>query len=252
MAFRSILITGASSGLGAALARRYAAPGVRLALIGRNHDRLAALVIELSELGADCVSATLDVCDAAVLRDQLLAWDDERPFDLVLANAGISAGTGAKGEDEGQLRAITATNIGGVINSVAPLVPRLVARRSGQIGLMASLAGYRGLPGAPAYCASKAWVMAYGEALRPELAAHGVGVSVICPGFVMTPMTDVNPFPMPFLMPASQAAAIMARGLAANRPRIAFPAPMVFAVWLISLLPARLFDGLVRVLPKKN
>lgn len=252
MAFRSILITGASSGLGAALARHYAAPGVRLALIGRNSDRLAAIAAETTALGAEIVTAALDVCDAAAMRATLLAWDDAQPFDLVLANAGISAGTGANGEDEGQLRAITATNIDGVINSIAPLVPRLIARRSGQIGLMASLAGYRGLPGAPAYCASKAWVMAYGEALRPELAAHKVGVSVICPGFVVTPMTDVNPFPMPFLMPAPQAATIIARGLAANRPRIAFPAPMVLAVWLLSLLPARLFDGLVKVLPKKK
>lgn len=252
MTFRSILITGASSGLGAALARRYAAPGIRLALIGRNADRLAAIASETAALGAEIVTATLDVCDASAMRATLHAWDDDRPFDLILANAGISAGTGAQGEDEGQLRAITATNIDGVINSIAPLIPRLIARRSGQIALMASLAGYRGLPGAPAYCASKAWVMAYGEALRPELAAHNIGVSVICPGFVVTPMTDVNPFPMPFLMPATKAADIIRHGLAANRPRIAFPAPMVLAVWLISLLPARLFDSLVRFLPKKN
>jgi short-subunit dehydrogenase len=183
---------------------------------------------------------------------QLARWDDAAPIELVIANAGISAGTGGGQESEAQLRAIADVNVGGVMNTVAPLLPRLIARRRGQIALMSSLAGFRGVAGAPAYCASKAWVRVYGESLRLELAAHAIRVSVICPGFVRSRMTAVNDFPMPFLMDAERAARIIQCGLAANRGRIAFPWPMAAAVWLLNALPARLADALLTGLPRKR
>jgi short-subunit dehydrogenase len=247
-----ILITGASSGIGEALALAYAGAGVRLALTGRDVARLDAIADACRARGARVETARLDVADGAAMQTQLTRWDDFEPIDFVIANAGISAGTGGGGETEAQLRAITAVNVDGVINTVAPLLPRMIARGRGQLALMSSLAGFRGVAGAPAYCASKAWVRVYGESLRLEHAPQGIRVSVICPGFVRSRMTAVNKFPMPFLMDAERAARIIQRGLAANRGRIAFPWPMVAAVWLFNTLPVRLTDALLTLLPRKG
>jgi short-subunit dehydrogenase len=131
-------------------------------------------------------------------------------------------------------------------------VPRFTARRRGQFALMSSLASFRGFPGAPAYCASKAALRVWGEALRGDLAPQGVEVSVICPGFVVSRMTAQNKFPMPMLMPTERAVAIIQRGLARNRARIAFPFPLYAAAWLAGLLPPGLTDPLFRRLPKKR
>ncbi|QJE72434.1 SDR family NAD(P)-dependent oxidoreductase [Aerophototrophica crusticola] len=249
---RCILITGGSSGIGAALARLYAAPGTRLLLTGRDPARLAAVAADCAGQGAAVETTTTDVTDRDALAAWLLAQDDSGPIDLVLANAGISAGTGGGVETEAQARAVFATNLDGVMNTIHPLIPRMQARRRGQLGLMASLAGFRGLPGAPAYCASKAAVRVYGEALRADLAPHGVGVSVICPGFVRTPMTDVNRFPMPFLMDADRAARIIRRGLERDRARIAFPFGTYLVSWLLGTLPPLLIDPFLAALPRKG
>jgi len=125
-------------------------------------------------------------------------------------------------------------------------------RRHGQIAIMASLAGYRGLPGAPAYCASKAAVKAWGEGLRGHLRSDNIRVSVICPGFVTTRMTAVNKFKMPFLMDAERAARIMIKGLAEDSGRIAFPWPMAFGAWLTAALPDRVMEAVGRRMPDKD
>lgn len=243
---RSLLVTGASSGIGEALASRYAAPGVTLGLAGRDGDRLAAVAAACRAKGAAVESAVLDVTD----RDGMRAWierlDDQAPLELVVANAGISAGMGRAREEEAAARRVMAVNVDGVLNTVYPALPRFLARRRGQIALVSSLAAFRGLPTAPAYSASKAAVKALGEAWRLQLAADGVRVSVICPGFVTTRMTAKNKFPMPFLMSAERAAEIIARGLARDRGRIAFPIPTAAASWLMGALPWRLSDALVR------
>ena len=251
----SILITGASSGIGAALAMEFAGPGVRLALTGRDEVRLAEVAGACRAAGAEPRAAVLDVCE----RERLAAWiaeaDRAAPLDLVIANAGISAGTGGAGgagESEAQARRIIATNFDGVLNTVLPAIACLRPRGRGQIAIMSSLAAFRGFPGAPAYCASKAAVRVWGEALRGELHDAGIGVSVICPGYVRSPMTAVNDFPMPLLMDAERAARIIRRGLARDRPRIAFPWRLYAAVWLISALPPRITDPLLRRLPKKS
>lgn len=258
---RHILITGASSGLGAALAAAYAAPGVRLSLGARRRERLEETAARCRSLGADVTVAAVDVEDKETTRRWIEAAAEAAPLDLAIANAGISAGTGGGGESEAQARAIFATNLAGVLNTIHPALDAMRARprppagrsaRRGQIALVSSVAGYRGMPGAPAYSASKAAVLAYGEALRGELAADGVAVSVICPGFVKTPMTDVNDFPMPFLMEAERAARIIRRDLARDRALITFPWPMRLAAWWMRVLPSGLVTRLLANGPQKG
>jgi short-subunit dehydrogenase len=249
---RSIVITGASSGIGAALAETYAGTGVHLALTGRHGERLAAVAATCRQKGAEVMAATLEVTDHEAMSLWLREIDRQHPIDLVIANAGISAGTGGGGESEAQIRAIFAVNLEGVLNTILPLLPALQARRRGQVALMSSLAAFRGIPGAPAYCASKAAVRVWGEALRGGLRDEGIEVSVICPGFVVSSMTAGNDFPMPLLMPAARAARIIRRGLDRGRARIAFPWPLYAMAWLLAALPLWLTDPLLGRLPKKK
>lgn len=248
---RGVLITGASSGLGAALALVYAQEGAVLFLAGRQEARLADVADRARAQGAQVYETILDVTEAEATERWIEACDAIAPLDLVIANAGISAGTGGGEETPAQVRAIFGVNLHGVLNTVLPASRLMKARGAGQIAIMSSLAGFVGIAGAPAYGASKAAVRIYGEALRGELAPHGVKVNVICPGFIKTPMTDVNPFPMPFLMDAQKAARIIRRGLARNLPRIAFPWPMAAVVFLLTLMPVRLRETLLRRLPRK-
>lgn len=248
---RSILITGASSGIGEALALEYAAPGVTLALSGRDDRRLAAAAEACRAKGAVVEAAAVDVTDRAAMERWLAAADARRPLDLVVANAGISGGTAGAGEGPSQTRRIFEINVTGMLNTVLPAVRPMQARAGGQIALVSSVAAFRGMPGAPAYSASKAAVRAYGEALRGALAPSGIRVSVVCPGFVRSRITAANRFPMPLLMDADRAARIIRRGLAGDRARIAFPFPTYFSAWLLGALPPALTDPLVRRLPKK-
>ncbi len=245
---RSILITGASSGIGAALAESYARKGVTLAISGRNSRRLEAVARACSKLGATVNARVIDVTG----RDDMARWieavDVKDPLDLVIANAGISGG----GDDQEKIRDIFAVNLAGVLNTILPAISLMRDRGRGQIAIMSSLTGYRGLPSAPAYSASKAAVKAYGEALRGELAAAGIKVSVICPGFVESRITAKNRFPMPLIMTADKAARIIKRGLAANKARISFPRSLASAMWLLSALPPTVADIILRLLPKKE
>lgn len=249
---RAILITGASSGIGEALAIAYARPGIFLGLLGRDRDRLTRVADTCRQRGAQVLDECRDVTDATGLAGWLQQVDTTHPLDLVIANAGVSAGTARGFEDAEQTRRLFAVNVDGVFNTVLPLIPALVARRRGQIAIMSSLASFRGLPGAPAYCASKAAVRVWGEALRTELAPTGVSVSVICPGFIESRMTASNNFHMPMLMPAARSAEIIVRGLARDRGRIAFPWPMYLATRLIAAVPDFLVDPLLRRAPRKG
>ncbi|MDD5587466.1 MAG: SDR family NAD(P)-dependent oxidoreductase [Alphaproteobacteria bacterium] len=249
---RHILITGASSGLGAALAEAYAAPGILLSLQGRNPDRLNQVAEKAMRRGTRTTAAVLDVADAEAMKAWILACDNEQPLDLVVANAGISAGTGSGEETEEQARAIFDVNLIGVLNTLHPILPRMIVRKQGQIAIMSSLAGFRGFAGAPAYCASKAAVRVYGEALRGDIRHRNVKINVICPGFVKTPMTDVNRFPMPFLMTPERAAQIIKKGLAKNRARIAFPWQMYALVRLFTALPSGMLDAVTARMPRKG
>ncbi|WP_193182226.1 SDR family NAD(P)-dependent oxidoreductase [Nisaea sediminum] len=250
---KSILITGASSGIGAALAATYAAPGVTLFLGGRDEARLAEVAETCAAKGASVHSCRIDVTDRAGMDRWIDEADTLAPLDLVIANAGISLGTGDGGpEPAEQVRRLYAVNVDGVMNTVLPALDRMRPRGSGQIAIMSSLAGFRGFPGAPAYCGSKAAVRVFGEGLRPMAAREGIGVSVICPGYVRSPMTAVNDFPMPFLQDVHKAAEKIRRGLARNKPRIAFPWPLYATVLLLQTLPPAWIDGLMGRLPTKG
>lgn len=249
----SILITGASSGIGAALARRYAKPGRTLFLGGRDEARLEAVAAACRDAGATAETEVQDVTDRDALATWIAACDETAPLDLAIANAGISAGTGASdGESEAQAHKIFAVNLDGVFNTVFPAVERMRPRRRGQIAIMASLAAFRGFSGAPAYCASKAAVRVWGESLRPDLAGEGIGVSVICPGFVESRMTAVNDFKMPLLMSAEKAAGIIEKRLSRNQGRIAFPLRLYAGVLLLTALPSSWIDKRMGGLPKKG
>ncbi len=244
----SILITDASSGIGAALARAYAAPGTRLSLSGCDPARLDEVAAACRAAGAEVAAETVDVADRAGMADWLGAADDARPLDLVIANAGIDGG----GIDEAErVYRIFDVNVGGVFHTVQPALTRMRARRHGQIAIVASLAGFRGLPSAVAYSASKAAVRAYGEGLRGRHAEDGVAVSVICPGFVESRITAGNRFPMPMLWPADRAARHIRSRLARNQGRIAFPWPMYLLVWLLAAAPSPLVDRLLARAPRK-
>lgn len=246
---RSILITGASSGIGAELAKQYATAGVTLYLTGRNSESLHQLQQSCQTQGATVHIKAMDITD----RTAVIHWISSLPaLDLVIANAGISAGTGGGGESLEQVSRIFNTNIYGVLHTIHPAIDCMKKQGHGQIVIISSMAGYRGLPGSPAYSASKAAVKVYGEALRGVLAKEGIAVTVITPGYIRTPMTAVNRFPMPFLMNVDKAATYIIRKLRSNPARIAFPWPVYAAVWLFSALPPFIIDPIVSRLPAKS
>ena len=239
-----IVITGASSGIGEALALRLAAPGTTLHLVARRRERLEALGERLRAKGAPPRLHAADVRDPDALEKVAqTVLDEGPPPDLLIANAGI------RGEGDGNgreaMEEIFGTNVLGVLNTVLPFLPAMRAARKGQIAVVGSLAGYRGLPGGGAYCASKAALMAWTDSLRLSLAPDGIALSLVNPGFVTTEMTRRNPYPMPFVMSADEAAARILRGIERKAPRIEFPGPMVMMVRLLAILPPSLSDRLL-------
>jgi short-subunit dehydrogenase len=251
MPYYTILITGASSGIGAALAEAYAENGVTLILTARNPERLEAVAARCRARGAVVESVSIDVRKKEKLATYIQRMDDATPIDLVIANAGISTGSFAGSEMLATAEEVFAVNVDGVINTIHPLIPRMKARGRGHIAIMSSLAGIRALPGAPAYSASKAAVRYYGEALRGALHGDGIGLSVICPGWITTPLTDKNHFPMPFIIPAQRAADIIVRNLEKKKARIAFPRRLYFPLAFLAALPNSMTDILFSALPKK-
>ncbi|MEN3973754.1 SDR family NAD(P)-dependent oxidoreductase [Emcibacter sp. SYSU 3D8] len=247
---KSILITGASSGIGEALALHYAASGVTLHLCGRDRARLEGVASRSAARGATVSAEVVDVADRDAVRVWVEHCDGLAPLDLVFANAGVGIG-----QSEGAMEEIAAQtfaiNVSGVFHTAHPAADLMRGRRRGQIAIVSSVAGYQGLASAPAYSASKAAVKAYGEALRGYLEPEGVRISVICPGFVVSRITAQNTFSMPFLMPADRAARIIARGLARNRGRITFPWQMVIAARVLANLPMWALDWTARRAPRK-
>lgn len=244
----TVLITGATGGIGAALARCYARPDRTLILHGRDAARLAALSRECEALGARVLCVTFDLRDAAEVVRVLREVSRAHAIDLAIVNAGVARSIGAGEEvecwDVG--REVLAVNLDGALATVAGVLPEMRRRSSGQIALMSSLAAYYGLPITPTYCASKAALKTYGEALRGWLAPEGVAVSVVLPGFVRTAMMERFPRPTPLVQSPRQAAFRIQRGLAANSARIAFPRALAWGTWWLAVLPAALSQRLVR------
>jgi len=236
-----VFITGASSGIGAALARHYAARGAVLGLVARRRAGLEALRAELP--GEHAIYAA-DVANAQALRDA--AGDFMARFglpDVVVANAGVSVGTLT--EEQGDLAAferVMRTNVLGIVATFQPFVAPMRVRGSGRLVGIASVAGIRGLPGAGAYSASKAAAIAYLESLRVEMHGSGVKVVTIAPGYIDTPMTAVNRYPMPFMLPADEAARRFARVIDAGTGYAVIPWQMGLVARLLRLLPNAVFD----------
>ncbi|MEM7617056.1 MAG: SDR family NAD(P)-dependent oxidoreductase [Pseudomonadota bacterium] len=253
MTQKTILISGATSGIGAEMARQYAMAGHNLLLIGRNEQRLKQVLAECSENKSIIIGyQAIDVRDKETLEEWLLSMDEKYNIDVIIANAGISAGTAEGNESYQQIKDIIDTNLYGVINMIDPLIANMQKRQKGQIAIISSLAGYRGLPSCPAYSASKGAVKIYGEALRGLLAKDGIGVTVITPGYIKSAMTDRNDFYMPFLLQTDKAVNIMIRKLSKNPARIAFPKILYFFVWFMSILPPFITDPIFARLPKKG
>jgi NAD(P)-dependent dehydrogenase (short-subunit alcohol dehydrogenase family) len=247
--FDSVLITGASSGIGRALALACARPGAVLHLCGRDAARLAAVQGECAARGAEVRARVLDVREAAAVAEWV---GGAGRLDLVVANAGISAGTGdGTPERPEQIRAIFAVNLDGVLNTALPALramavqPADAAGVRGRIAVVASIAAFVAGPGAPSYCASKAAVDAWTVATAPTARRQGILLTSVCPGYIRTPMTAPNRYAMPGLMEADRAAAIMLRGIAAGRRRVAFPWWMAAGARLVALLPPLLTGALL-------
>ncbi len=241
----SILITGAAGGIGAALARVYAQPGVCLFLGDANLQGLATLAAECRAQGAEAHATQVDVTDRAAMAAWIQAADKIKPLDLVILLAGVAYGSAAQEETPAETRRTFAINLDGMLNAVEPVLPLFRRRGRGQLALMSSHGACRGFPIAHSYSATKAAIRVFGEGLQARLRRENIFVSVIIPGFVQTPFTENNDFPMPFAVSAPRAARIIQRGLARARPRICFPWQMNAAVFLLSLLPQALVDRFV-------
>ena len=236
-----VFITGASSGIGAALARHYAARGAVLGLVARRAEVLDAL---LATLTGEHAVYPLDVADVAALREA--AADFSTRFgvpDVVVANAGVSVGTlTEEADDLAAFERVMRTNVLGMVTTFQPFAAPMRARGSGRLVGIASVAGIRGLPGAGAYSASKAAVIAYLESLRVEMHGSGVKVVTIAPGYIDTPMTAVNRYPMPFMLPADEAARRFAKVIDAGTGYAVIPWQMGVVAKLMRLLPNAIFD----------
>jgi short-subunit dehydrogenase len=248
---RTVFITGASSGIGAALATHYAAQGANVGAFARRAAELDRLV----SAGANGRVATYvgDVRDAAALA--CAATDFIARYgapDIVIANAGISQGTLTEhAADLPIIRAVLETNVQGMVHTFQPFIAAMKAARRGTLAGIASVAGFRGLPGAGAYSASKAAAITYLESLRVEVRGSGIWVVTICPGYVATPMTAGNPYRMPFLLDADRAARLIARAIERRRRFYALPWQMALVGRVLRVLPRPLYDVLVARAPRK-
>lgn len=241
------VLTGASSGIGAALAEELSEPGGSALLIARSETRLEGIAGRLAQSGALVETRALDVTDAYEMDRALTAFDADAPVDLVIANAGISCGARADGSSESidDARQVIDVNLFGALNTISPLLPAMRARRVGHIVLLSSLAALRPLPSMPAYGASKAALRAYGTALRGAERRHGICVTIVCPGFVTTPMSRRHLGARPFEVPVGVAARRIARGLRRRQALVTFPWPLALLTWLGARLPPHLADRMI-------
>lgn len=244
-----VFITGASSGIGEALIRHYAAQGAVIGLVARRQEHLQALADSLT---SPCAIYALDVRDSEAL--QYAAQDFINRFgapDIVIANAGVSRGTLTEHqEDIAAFQAVMDINVMGMVHTFQPFIQCMTGKGGSLVGI-ASVAGIRGLPGAGAYSASKAAAISYLESLRTEMQHHDIHVTTIAPGYIRTPMTDVNTYAMPFLMDVDVAAAKFAQAIARKRRFVVIPWQMGIVARLLRLIPPCLWDRLTRNAPHK-
>ena len=251
-AAHNVFITGASSGIGAALARHYAARGASVGLFARRAEALTGLANQLP--AERCATYAGDVRDSTVLdraaREFITRFGAPT---VVIANAGVSLGalTG-HAEDLPVFRAVIETNVIGIVNTFAPFVEVMQAAGRGTLAGIASVAGFRGLAGSGAYSASKAAAITYLESLRLELRDSGIAVVTICPGYIATPMTATNPYRMPFLLDPDKAARLIARAIERRKRFYVLPWQMAIVGFVLRRLPRPIYDALFAHAPRRT
>jgi short-subunit dehydrogenase len=242
------IITGASSGIGWALAKELARRGARVGLVARRRDLLEKLQGEVRAAGGTAAFACADVAERGPLVEAVRSLiAGLGPPDLLVANAGVGAPTAIEPMNTPDIEKMFRVNVFGVVYSIEAVLPDMLARRRGHLAAVSSMASYKGLPGESAYCSSKAAVNSFMEGLRIQLRDRGIHVTTICPGFVKTPMTDVNKFHMPWLLEADDAARRIARALERGKKVFNFPWQMMALMrvtrWLPDWLVARSMKG---------
>tara|TARA_B100001123_G_C15171519_1_gene971602 strand:+ start:165 stop:914 length:750 start_codon:yes stop_codon:yes gene_type:complete len=244
MSERNAWITGASTGIGNALAKRMAKAGWQVAASARSADKLE----ELSQISNGAITShPLDVTDEAdAVRVAGAVWDEVGPIDCAVFAAGLHIPVDATKLTAAPFRTLFEINLMGVVHCLAGIVPRMVKRGAGQIAIVSSVAGYRGLPTASAYGATKAALINMTESLKFDLEPKGIKVQIVCPGFVRTPLTDQNPFPMPFLMEPDDAADRFYRGLMSNDFEVNFPRSFTTIMKQVCKLPHGLYMRAMR------
>lgn len=232
------VITGASSGIGWSLAQVLAARGCKVGLVARRADLLHTLAGEIEKAGGQAAIAPADVADRAAT---VAAIHEVRaklgPVDLLIANAGVGRPTTLEPFNVRDIEKMFQVNLLGVVYSIEAVLPEMLARKKGHLAAVSSLAGYKGLPAESAYCSSKAAVNCFMEGLRIQLRGKGLAVTTICPGFVKTPMTDINDFKMPWLISADEAARRIVRALERRRKVFNFPWQTSLLMWAARWMP---------------
>jgi short-subunit dehydrogenase len=235
-----VLITGASSGIGLELARQLSQAGAKLGLVARRKEVLDEIV---AETGPSAVAIAADVQDREAMRAAALGVQKKfGQIDVLIANAGIGGNNDAVELDAARLANVINVNVIGAANSAAAVIPEMVARGSGQLVVISSLAAYRGLPKSAAYCASKAGVSALFESLRLDLAPRGIDVTIIHPGFIRTPLTAGRQAKLPWLLEVEDATKKIVRAIEARKKSYAFPWPLAMIVRAGMIMPTFMYD----------
>ena len=250
---KTIWLTGASYGIGRALAVELAARGAVLGLTARSREKLDTLRDELAARGAAVHVLPGDVTDAARMKEVAAELTEQAgPIDMLIANAGTHLFTVPEAFDADEYLGLMDLNYGGMLRCIEAVLPGMLERKRGHIVGVASLAGYRALPRAAAYGASKAAAHHFLDGIRFHLAEHGLRVTVINPGFVKTPLTDKNDFHMPFLIDADKAARIMCDGIARGKDEVSFPIPFNWTIKLMRIIPFWLYKPMMRHVWKRT
>lgn len=245
--YQTALITGAASGIGRALASALARQGTSIAAVDVQDEGLRALAGEIAQAGGRCAWAVADVTDAAAVRTQVAALEQEAgPMDLAVASAGIGAETSALSYDAEAIARIIQVNLIGVSNTMAAVLPGMLQRRRGHVAAISSVASFRGLPKMLGYSASKSGVNALMDGLRVEVEPYGIHATTICPSWVRTPMTEQVKVPKPDILEVEHAADLILRALHRRRAFYAFPRRMVWRLRFLTWLPRRWQDGWIR------
>ncbi|MDR2008312.1 MAG: SDR family NAD(P)-dependent oxidoreductase [Alphaproteobacteria bacterium] len=248
---KTIFITGGTSGIGFALAEHYLAQGNRVIITGRTESKLNEAANNLSQYGDLLIAKLIDVVERDAMSEYILEMDSKYTLDMVIANAGVSAGVSNIKDFDGVARNIFDINVYGVFNTVHPILERMQERKSGHIVLICSMSAFFGLTSAIFYASSKAAIKSYGEGLRMLMSDYNVDVSTVFPGFVESSITRANKFGMPFLISSKQAADTITKGLDKKKGYILFPWRMRLLIGFLAILPFSWREKILKKLPHK-